>query len=278
MKKMYTAILFSMIIGASLIASFSFAQTSPNQGDMRTIVATGAISTPADGCDPYGYYAFYEWSNVYFLLYSESLKTDNYGIFNDSIARKYGNIFGGNLQLPFSSSVQPKNGTPNTPSTKIIVTQATGWIITIPAWYSTPRTQPAGQIVTLTHYRLLRTTNPMKTYYFTNTLWAVYSHTASANFSPNPNRKKACVTYYVGRCGDGVVDTAGGGIDTAEWYKARHTTSLVPNEECDDGNNIDTDSCTNECKTAVLRNLLYVRHSSSILRQVTRLPNMISLV
>gem|GEM_PF-6045550 len=60
MKKMYTAILFSMIIGASLIASFSFAQTSPNQGDMRTIVATGAISTPADGCDPYGYYAFYE--------------------------------------------------------------------------------------------------------------------------------------------------------------------------------------------------------------------------
>lgn len=249
MKKMYTAILFSMIMWLTLIANFSFAQTSPNQWDLRTIVTTGALSNwAADWCDPNGSYVFYEWSPVYFLLYSEALKTDNYWIFNDSIARKYGDIFGGALKIPFSSSVQPKNGTANTPSNKIIVTEARDWIFTIPAWYSIPRTQPAGQLVTLTHYRLLRTTNPMKTYYFTNTLWVVNSHTASANFSPNANWKKACVTYYLGRCGDGVVDVAGGGIVTPEWFKTWHATSLIPAEQCDDGNTIDTDSCTNECK------------------------------
>jgi len=36
-----------------------------------------------------------------------------------------------------------------------------------------------------------------------------YDMQASANFSPNPNWKKACVTYYLGRCDDGVMDVAG---------------------------------------------------------------------
>ena len=248
MKKICTTILFSMIIWLSLIANFSFAQTSPNYGDNRVIVTTGAISNIADWCDPYGSYVFYEWSPVYFLLYSEPLKTDNYWIFNDSIARKYGDIFSSALKIPFSSSVQPKNGTPNTPSNKIIVTQASDWIFTIPAWYSTPRTQPAWQLVTLTHYRLLRSTNPMITYYYTNFLWVKYDMQASANFSPNPNWKKACVTYYLGRCGDGVMDVAGWGIDTPEWFKTWHATSIIPAEQCDDGNTVSGDGCSSTCQ------------------------------
>ena len=75
-----------------------------------------------------------------------------------------------------------------------------------------------------------------------------YDFTASANFSPNANWKKACVTYYLGRCGDSVTDVAGVEIVTPEGPKTRHATSLIPTEQCDDGNRVSGDGCSSTCQ------------------------------
>jgi len=63
----------------------------------------------SNGCNPYKAGAFYVGSDVYFFLLSETLRPDSYGIFSQSYAWTYGNVFSTGLQLPFISSVQPKD-------------------------------------------------------------------------------------------------------------------------------------------------------------------------
>lgn len=252
-KTLFTALLLLLVT----FVGITFAQEIPNDGDFRTLTDTGTISTIENECDPYWSYAFYDKSDVFFLLYSEQLKTDNYVIFKSSTARKYGNIFDTNLKVPFSSNVQPKNGTENTPSNKVIITKVTWSKFLLPANYSTPRNQIAGQIVTNTEYRLLRSVNPMRSYFFTNSLGNKITMQASTVFSPNPNWKKACVSYYIGRCWDGIIDKAtgdgvtdgqGGIVTTADWFKSWHATSIKPNEVCDDGaQNGQAGKCKTDC-------------------------------
>lgn len=252
-KTLFTALLLLLL---SFVGT-TFAQEIPNDGDLRILTETGSISTMAGWCDPYWSYAFYAWSDVFFLVYSEQLKADNYAIFKSSTARKYGNIFDNNLKIPFTSSVQPKNGTENTPSNKVIVAKAIGGKFTIPTNYTTPRNQIAGQLVTNTEYRLLRSTNPMRNYFFTNFLENKITIQASSNYSTNPNWKKACVSYYIGRCWDGIIDKAtgdsstdgqGGIVTTADWFKSWHATSIKPNEICDDGaQNGQPGKCKTDC-------------------------------
>jgi len=72
------------------------------------------------------------------------------------------------------------------------------------------RNQPAAEIITKNHYRLLRTTTPNINYYYTNRASPTTQVTMSAsqNYSPNVNWKVACYKYYVARCGDGIIDKA----------------------------------------------------------------------
>lgn len=240
MKKTLLIFLLAIILGS---LNITFAQELPNDWDIRTITKTWAISRMDDWCDPYWSYAFYEWSDVYFLLFSEQLKNDNYWIFKTSNARKYWEIFSDGLKFPFNSIIQPKRGTENTPSNKIIITKAIWSKFTIPENYDTARNKIAWQLVTNNEYRLLRSTNPMKSYFFMNSLEKKITIQASANFSPNASWKKACASYYVARCWDGIIDKATGDKATdGQWWMATiedeflawHETSIKPNEVCDD--------------------------------------------
>jgi hypothetical protein len=96
MKKTLLISLLVLIFG---VLGNAFAQEIPNDGDLRTLTTTGAISTMADWCDPYWSYIFYAGSDVFFLVYSEQLKVDNYWIFKSSSAWKYGNLFDNTLKF-----------------------------------------------------------------------------------------------------------------------------------------------------------------------------------
>lgn len=254
MKKTLLIFLLAFI---TLGISNTFAQEIPNDGDIRTLITTGAISRMVDWCDPYWSYAFYEWSDVFFLVYSEQLKVDNYWIFKNSNARKYWDIFSDGLQIPFNSSIQPKNWTADTPTNKVIVAKAEWWTFTIPTDYNTARNQIAWQLVTNTEYRLLRSTNPMRNYFFTNFLENKISIQASSNFSQNASWKKACVSYYIARCGDWIIDkatwdlTSDGQwwiITTEDGFKSWHANSIKPNEVCDDwAENWQPGKCKTDC-------------------------------
>lgn len=252
MKK--ALIMFTTVLLGYIWATI--AQSIPSDGSVRTITSTWALMVQSN-CDPYWTYAFYNWSDVYFLLYSEQLKANDYWIFDDSFAWTYGNIFSGSLRIPYNSNIQPKLGTQNTPTNKIIITNAVWAKYNIPNWHSIPRNQLAWQIVTKNDYRLLRTTNPMRSYFFTNFENQKYTIQASSNFSPNVNWKTACAWYYVWYCGDWVVDKTDWDFATdGQWwivtqqdgFKRWHATSIKPNEICDDwAQNGQPGKCKTDC-------------------------------
>jgi len=201
----------------------------------------------SNGCNPYKAGAFYEWSEVYFFLLSETLRPDSYGIFKESLARVYGynNIIPNTLKLPFIANIQPKDGSPWLSDTKILITEARDANFTVASWYTYTRNQPAAEIIVKNHYRLLRSTTPNISYFYTN--WnaptSQVTMSASQNYSNNVTWKTSCYTYYVARCGDNVIDKptgssdGNGGIQTAsEWFLPWNAENTVsPNEVCDDG-------------------------------------------
>lgn len=207
-------------------------------------------------CDLTQELAFYQWSPVYLRVWQPKGQVSYVFDKTETYVRVYNqSLFAGTLKFPYISNFVP--------STTIDSTD--GNILTVDATWSTfvslttiTRNQPAWQFVTVNNERSVIQNNNWATlnyYYVRANDLSVNNGTMKVMLNPTLTTKKSCTSYYVARCGDGIIDKAtgnsdgNGGITTQWWtFLAWHTISIKPNEVCDDWTqNGQAGKCKTDC-------------------------------
>jgi len=227
------ATIFSM--RALSFAGNTISDVPSSASELRTIQAETSLYT--DTCDITQNLVFYEGSNVYLRV--SQPKTNASYVFDkaETYIRLYNaNVFGANVKFPYVSNFIPSTNV-ETNSTNIISVDATWWVF---SWWvmTMPRTEIAWQIITKNMLRTVIFNNngaSLSYYYRRSSNNSVHNGTKIVIINSSLTPKTSCTNYYVGRCGDGTIDTAAWGIDIpGEWFKAWHTYSIDPTEVCDD--------------------------------------------
>jgi len=238
------------------------AATAQLLGNTIQIVNTTTAATDFAECDSRGqdraYYvgsqvamkvqALPQQSNKRIVASSRILKYDPYDIFD-------------NLSFPRISNIVPNVTT--TQNKPVIVADADDTSKFKQPGTSYTRGQLAAQLSSNMHYQGISTTSTSNLVNYTYLLLNASTNSAiplnSNNLIPIIQQTYVCFNYYLAYCGDGVKDSyvAGGngdginGIMVAGSIVPWHgftSAGNPPTEQCDDGNTIDTDSCTNACK------------------------------
>lgn len=235
---MKVSIVFATIFSmrALSFAGNTISDVPSSASELRTIQAETSLY--ADNCDITQNLVFYAWSPVYLRL--SQPRTNASYVFDkaETYVRVYNkDVFGANVKFPYVSNFIPSTNVEPT-STNIISVDATWWVF---SWWAitTPRTEIAWQLVTKNMLRTVIFNNngaSLSYYYRRSSNNTVHNGTKVIIINSSLTEKTSCTNYYVGRCGDGTIDTPAWGIDIpGEWFKAWHTYSIDPNEVCDDG-------------------------------------------
>lgn len=245
---MYTkvGIVLSMIasvsMGAISFAGNTISDVPMSANENRTIQQETTLYT--DSCDISQELGFYDKSPVYLGIAQPKGPVSYVFDKAETYVRIYNwNVFGAGLKFPYISNFVPSTTIDTSPA-NIFTVNATGWYFSWRA-VTTPRNQVAWQIVTKNNERsIIQNTNGVSLNYYYR--WSSDNSLHNGNLpiiiNPNVTQKTACTSYYVAKCGDGVIDKAtgtsdgNGGITTqGGTFLPWHTRSIKPDEVCDDG-------------------------------------------
>lgn len=207
-------------------------------------------------CDISQELAFYEGSPVYLRVGQPRGQVSYVFDKTETYVRAYNeSLFDGNLKFPYVSNFVPST-TIDTTDGDILTVDATG--ANFLGDESIARDEIAGQFVTFNNERsIIQNSNGDTLNYYYVKANDFSSHDGNLNVILNPSltTKISCTDFYVARCGDGVIDKETGTTDgnwgiTTQWgtFLSWHTTSIKPNEVCDDGDqNWQAGKCKTDC-------------------------------
>jgi uncharacterized repeat protein (TIGR01451 family) len=231
------ALSFILWMGATSFAGNTIWDVPASANELRPIEWQ---TTPYNGsCDIEQDLAFYDKSPVY-LRVGQPKSTINY-VFDKTATYVivYNQpLFQGTLKFPYVANFVPSSSF-EPDSSNILTVEATGAIFSWGAM-TMERDEIAGQIITKNNERaaLQNAAGANLSYYYrlANSNFTLKNWTVKINIHPNITPKTSCTNYYIARCGDGVIDNADtDGIEVDGDTIERHSWSLEPEEECDDG-------------------------------------------
>lgn len=234
-----------------------------NNWDKRVNADDLTAIKPSSECTVYEKIASYEWDRVFFRVLQPLVTTYKLIQKNGTVSLYNPDLFQWSVDLKFASNIMPKktdSGVGN--DEQIVLTALSGVTFKKP---SIARWLPAGQIVLTDIYRSLftRDTDTPRSFFFMNTNFETITPSIKTdNMSDWTEQKTSCLVYYVGYCGDGIVDKRidwcsntdwCDGIQTQDewfvkWYVYDWGMQITPNEVCDDGDqNWQPGKCKTDC-------------------------------
>lgn len=234
-----------------------------NNWDKRINADDLTAIKPSSECTVYEKIASYEWDRVFFRVLQPLVTTYKLIQKNGTVSLYNPDLFQWSVDLNFASNIMPKktdSGVGN--DEQIVLTALSDVIFKKP---SIARWLPAWQIVLTDIYRSLftRDTDTPRSFFFMNTNFETITPSIKTdNMSDWTEQKTSCLVYYVGYCGDGVVDKRVDwcsntdwcdGIQTQDewfvkWYVYDWGMQITPNEVCDDGDqNWQPGKCKTDC-------------------------------